>query len=363
MFEAQWGRATTLVVALFVPASGCSVLIQTNDLNAFGDPGADASQEGVPGMDDDAGSGATPDAGSDSTIDAGAPDQGAAPDARPPSDSAAESNGETGVNPPAEAGAGDGSASDAPTGATDGPAQDSGARPDAMTTFCASLSPQPTLCVDFDEGAPYNALFAQTTGTVGADGTSYSSPPDSFFATISAGASLPASFMSHRFASMGMFGMGSNIEYAFDLFLEQYVHGQSAVVGRILINAGTQWEHDLGLVVSDTSATVEESFAGADGGIVYIDTPLQVAPQPNKWTRVVVTLSPRQQTVTVTVGGAGALTNAPLDPSWSYGGGSGSGGGFGGFGNGTSIYLGMDFVTSTSGPWAVRYDNVVANLY
>jgi hypothetical protein len=227
------------------------------------------------------------------------------------------------------------------------------------TAFCASLSPAPTLCVDFDEGGAFDALFPQlqqpSPGHVGADGAYFSSPPDSFYSKIDPGASLAEAYMSHHFTGMGS-GTASTIEYAFDLLFEQYVPNSWATIAGISVGAGQAVQHDLVIAVSSTAAEMEQSFVGVDGGLSFLDTPLSVAPSPNVWTRIDITLSLTQRTMTVTVGGVAALTNAPLDPTWTV-----FTGGTGGLG-GITINLGVSYVASTASAWAVRYDNVVADL-
>src|SRR5262245_1537502 len=57
----------------------------------------------------------------------------------------------------------------------------------ATVGFCASLSPQPTFCADFDDGSEFTAwsVKAETLGQIGID-TESSSPPAALRATTSA---------------------------------------------------------------------------------------------------------------------------------------------------------------------------------
>ncbi len=104
-------------------------------------PGRDAAPaDGPPGTDDGP----------------GAP-EGAPEDASPPLDSPAE------APPPEDAGTG-------------GPPESG---PDVVTAFCATRSPQPLLCADFDEGSytPGWSFFHTTQGSIALDGAEFRSSP------------------------------------------------------------------------------------------------------------------------------------------------------------------------------------------
>jgi hypothetical protein len=374
MEAVRFSRLTVLLAVMLAPASGCSFLIQTNDLNAGDDDAGPLDGTAGPSGDSapsqDTGTvGPTPDATSMADVaasDVGAGETGA--DA-PTNDATGASDAP--VDAPVEAAPTDAqvdAVADAPvdSAAPDASAPEASvdaapeAAPDVVTTtFCASLSPAPTLCVDFDEGAAFDALFPQlqqpSAGHVGADGTQFSSPPDSFFSKIDKNALLPEAYMSHPFTG-GNSGTATNIEYAFDLLFQQYVNDSNASVVRISLGRQQAWEHDLVLAVSSTGAEMEESFT-TDAGLSFVDTFLSVAPAPNTWTRVDITVSLLQQTMSVKVGGVAALTNQRLDSSWAiFSGGTGSLGGI-------TIDLGMSYAASTNSAWVMRYDNVVANLY
>jgi hypothetical protein len=213
--------------------------------------------------------------------------------------------------------------------------------------FCASLDPAPALCADFDEGGGYAAQFPQSnqpgSGHLGVNGAASTSRPDSFFATIDANSSgtQAEAYVSHSFT-----GQSSKLEYAFDLMLDGYVSGQWAVVAGIRLDAGAPLT--LRLVVSSDGAEMEQSFPGADGGLVFVDAPLKPAPTPGVWTRIDITLSLTDRTVTVLVGGVNALASTSVDPTWPTSG-------------ALAVDLGFTYVATTSSGWSVRFDDVVVD--
>ncbi len=88
-----------------------------------------------------------------------------------------------------------GTAHDAAT-LTDASAGDAGTPPTPDAGFCASLSPQPRFCADFDQGHPLGTGFTITDLTAGAtakvDTVAYS-PPGSFLSAFSADTPAPVS--------------------------------------------------------------------------------------------------------------------------------------------------------------------------
>jgi hypothetical protein len=232
-------------------------------------------------------------------------------------------------------------------GTADAPIKaDAPAEADASQHFCASLPVAPVLCEDFDEGTPFDAQFTSTDqgapGHVGADGAMFKTPPDSLFSTIDQGMAAAYAFLARVFS-----GTSSRIEYAFDVMLVQAVSGQLVVPAAILVDEGLTTQHQVTLVLGGRNE-VEQSFAGPDGGTIFVDTPLGVGPSLGQWSRVDIVVSLAQHTINVTVDGAAALTASPLDSSWP--------------GAGTlSIDLGIAYVSDTSGPWSIRYDDVVVN--
>lgn len=218
--------------------------------------------------------------------------------------------------------------------------------PDASAHFCAFLSPAPVLCEDFDEGtafdARFTAKFVASTAHLGADGAYAKTAPDSLFSSTDTSTPFVNSY---AYLSRVFTGTGSRLELAFDVLLVQTVSGQSAVTAALIVDDGLPTQHQLAFVLGSLNE-IEESFVAADGGSIFLDTQLAVSPTPGTWSRVDIVLSLPQRTATVTVDGAAAVTAAPLDSSWPASG-------------VLTADVGIGYVSGTSGPWDIRYDDVV----
>ncbi len=273
----------------------------------------------------------------------------------------AASNGDAGLTdgadaaPPAEASTPQDAGAPADTGTPEAGTGEDAPFADAGTDatpppFCASLSPQPTLCDDFDEGTSFSPQFPQTvqpsTGHLGIDQAYASSSPASMFALVDQGTSgsQAVAYVQHTFS-----GSSTSFEIAFDVLLDQYVAGAFGVVTSIALNPSAQNPHFATMAIASTGAEMEQAFTGADGGNQFVDSTLNPAPSAKQWTRVDITLSLPQHRLTVLVGGVSALTSETLDSSWP------ASGAF-------AIQLGLTYVASTSGPWSARIDNVVVNV-
>lgn len=214
--------------------------------------------------------------------------------------------------------------------------------------FCSTLSPAPALCEDFDGTSSFDAQFSQdlvgSPNTIGADNMSSKSPPRSFFAHINAG-SNPGRAYAYMFKTFA--APVTRISFAFDIMMVDVVSGESSVMAGIGVNDGMPTQHALSLILSGVDAQTEESFAVA-GVTQYKDKVLSRFPVVKTWSRVQIDMALSPPTLTMTVDGTTTLDRVALDPSWPT---SGS----------VQINLGVTYVTSTAGPWLVRYDNVVVD--
>jgi hypothetical protein len=331
-------RALAAAVASILLAAGCTLLEPLGGL--AGDAG---TSESAAAGTDAAGAAERNDAARDATADI-LSDRGADVfgDASPLPEGAVDAH----VPPPPDAA----SEVDAPMPEADGPpadaADEADAEADAPLHFCASLLTPPVLCEDFDEGSPFNAQFSTivegASGHIGADSTYAKTAPDSLFANVDQGMSAAYAYLRRAFG-----GTSSRIEYAFDVLLVQTASGQVVVTAAVLADEGLATQHQVALVLG-SKREVEQSFAGSGGNTVFVDTPLATWPSLGQWSHVDMVVSLATRTVSVTVDGASALTDAPLDPSWPTAG-------------PLTINLGIAYTSGTTGPWSIRFDDVVAN--
>jgi hypothetical protein len=244
-----------------------------------------------------------------------------------------------------------GTGSDASDAAAEAMAHaDSEAAADAPPApFCASLSPQPTLCADFDEG-PFNTGFpvlSEPGSTeLGSDAQYSVSPPNSMYAEIAQGDSIANTY---AYVEKTFTSTAKGADFAFDVRPVSITANASAVMARIGLDFGLPTEHSLGLVLSTTDG-LEESFFEADGGEVFLEHDFGPVLQAGQWTHIEIVLSLTNGTVEVLAGGMQVLAPAMLDPSWP---------------TSTSslvVDVGFGYANSTASAWNARYDDVVVTL-
>lgn len=274
-----------------------------------------------------------------SGTDAGAPSTGdTGPDAPQAGDTGADTpRSEAGPDAPATKDSGQDVAT------TDAQADSSDS---AVAGYCASLSPTPGFCADFDTGAfdsQFSFEHAVGTGSLSADATTSVSSPNSFVAKLGkSSTSADFAFMTRVFS-----GPATQFKYAFELRLDGWPGGPvSGVLAAIVIDDGAADSHTLSLYVTGTYAALEESFATTDGGMAYLDHKLNWTPTLGVWTHIAFSVDLNAKTCSVAVNGKADLTGIALDPSWKVG--------------PPAIDLGWSYVASQSAAWIAHYDNVVA---
>ncbi|HEX8790803.1 MAG TPA: hypothetical protein VF765_07610 [Polyangiaceae bacterium] len=216
--------------------------------------------------------------------------------------------------------------------------------------FCTSLSPQPALCADFDEGAfntGFPVLSEPASGDVGSDGQYSVSAPNSLYAKIAQGDAIANTF---AYVERTFTSSAKGADFAFDIRPVSITANASAVTAKIGLDLGLPTEHTLGLVLSTTDR-IEESFFESDGGEVFLEHDFAGAVmQVGQWTRIDIVLSLAQGTVEVLADGVQVLAPSALDASWP---------------TSTStltVDVGFLYANSTSSAWTARYDDVVVSL-
>jgi hypothetical protein len=349
LHDAAMRRAPAAAVASILLTAGCTFLVPLDDLAGDAETGeSGASETDAPNAAE--GNDAARDATADHLSDRSADALG---DASALSEAAADVHAPPAPEAAVEADAlvrEAASVADAPmpeaSSEADAPLADVAQEADAPLHFCASLPTPAVLCEDFDEGTAFNAQFSTTVegapGHIGADSAYAKTAPDSLFSNLDQGMSSAFAYLRRAFS-----GTSSRIDYAFDVLLVQAASGDSVVAAAVLVDEGLATQHQITLVIGSTRE-VEQSFVGAGGKTVFVDTALAAWPSPGLWSHVDMVVSLATQTVSVTVDGASALANAPLDPSWPAAG-------------PMTINIGIAYASGTAGPWSLRFDDVVAN--
>ena len=155
--------------------------------------------------------------------------------------------------------------------------------------FCASLSPKPTLCTDFDD-----AIFpgAWTVGQLGASTTSSTttasrSPARSLLLEVPGGAS-GAAFVSKAFPTAAT----TKITVAFSVLLDARDVARDLELGPIVLGkaGGNAYEAQLELI-GDNELNIEEEAPEADGGVPQRDVAVGANVTPGVWTRITWTIA------------------------------------------------------------------------
>jgi hypothetical protein len=193
----------------------------------------------------------------------------------------------------------DGGAEDAPTreGAADA------ANDVATGPFCASLSPKPTVCLDFDEASSvvtyFNGSFADGDGgAVTVDTSAFQSPPASLLVT--APTSHPPGFYGIGVERLVDAVPTTTAHLAFDLRLDKASPvGQTARYATIhLLTPGGHYY--LYLNAGAGGCSFASDFYATDGGIEQLKgPPMLPCPEPGVWTHVewTVTVNPPEERV------------------------------------------------------------------
>jgi len=209
-------------------------------------------------------------------------------------------------------GGGDGSsggnADGSSTGNTDGGGGSDGASnpDDASGPFCASQSPKPTFCADFDQGAVlsgFDTMSAATVGSLALDTNAPLSAPASLLASITAGMADTST------------GRVELLNKAFGTLPTTTVHLRYGVkVAAVDPTGGAQLsEIEIGkaaivVYVTPTKAYAQERVPTDAGGATYQSYPMSMALTANTWEIVDVLVDLSGHQYTVKIAGAVALT-------------------------------------------------------
>lgn len=232
--------------------------------------------------------------------------------------------------------------------------------------FCASLSPTPTFCDDFDEYETSTLTSwdqsIEANGSVGLTTIGPFSRPSAMTAQTniaSVGENTEADVLK---AFSAYQNKGIAIAIAFEVNIQQWdtaTTGQIIAFEVIFKNSPTQFNQIVlnlnSLGVGGVSAQIAENATGADGGAAgYNSYPFKSHPATNAWTKVEVSLSvpnptgTQSNTVTVKVDGVTQIDaqalQVPLQGGTPY------------------VHLGIGYVATPATAWVVHYDDLVANI-
>jgi hypothetical protein len=335
------GRSAAFLAALAVGLAGCSLV---------------ESLDGLTGGTAGDGAGTTGD-GSDVTPGDGAAEATGFPDA-----TAGESGADSGTardSPGSDGGAaGEGGSEDSSVPDARTPPDDSGKvdAPPALG-FCASQSPAPMFCDDFDEGAA-NPAWDQVTGlggSVAINDLESVSAPDSMVSTVDANQNEDDVDLAGYESLTAEQGVAGTVSLAFEIRIDagDTSAAADAVLGAIQLYDGSAL-YDLELELMYASATTYAVSLTENAPYLEHATGATVALAT--WTRVTMSV--------VLPAGAGGATSATLTVGAST--------------YSTTVHVtsggdpiatpipealvGVTFATPAAGGWSVRYDNVTFDV-
>jgi len=214
--------------------------------------------------------------------------------------------------------------------------------------WCASLSPTPMFCDDFDDQGPFTRwtdLYVRSGGTVGRDGTAFRSAPNALLA-LSPASVDPSSSLVY----LSTTATKSKVRIAYDMRID----ARDPKTGYAEINyinfdtPGLAFAVYLRVFDSASSVTrITSEVYLPDGGIPAHDVALAGMPRFDVWTRVgvEVDVASTPRTLTVTIDGIVAALQT-LEPGL-YAPGP------------VSARVGIGYTGyPTTGDWRIRYDNV-----
>jgi hypothetical protein len=254
-----------------------------------------------------------------------------------------------------------------------GPASDSGSNADSSGSsggpFCASISPTPTLCDDFDEansaGFPnWDAPNVSSgTGTVALASLAFSKPNSMVANTTSlAQYAYGQADLSKSFSNYAGHALLVTLTYEMNVQTwDTNVGGEIFATGLVFVNSGPEY-HQVVLNLISTgggvSAQIAENATGVDGGVIgYQKHPISQHPMTSGWQKIEIDYSipayngSSGNVVTVKFDGTTVLGSDPLTVPFSAG--------------TPVVHLGIGSVSTSNGsasPWSVNYDNVLVNI-
>jgi hypothetical protein len=221
--------------------------------------------------------------------------------------------------------------------------------------FCASLTPAPTFCADFDQSqlVPPFDQAESVNGAPRKDTSIGKSPPASMLAetlAVSAGGRVEA-FVHKSFPAFAARALTLDVSADVRVERTDETNGSNAVTLAFLIHLGTRAHNHIDLNAAHDGANVRFELVEHDGTRTEVYA-LPTRVPKNEWVRL------RFQLRLTNPSGTGNGLSVFIGEKQDF--------------NGTlqvpfvtgtpRILVGIPFVGPPSEPWVIRYDNVVADL-
>jgi hypothetical protein len=230
--------------------------------------------------------------------------------------------------------------------------------PPPPSSSCASRTPAPTFCDDFDHASLPGAwdVFHQIGGSLAIESSASVSPPSSLvviFSALDPGQLLDTA-LRKRFALPPSRGTTA-LELAVRPVTADPTPGAVVVLFSLDFFDAANNRYSLQFALRQTpgglSVTLGEQSGFIDGGMAYVEHPLPDPLTLGTWTKVrieVARTAPRSATARVTFDGRVELDSVPLSVTVDAA--------------ALLVSIGSTFESLPSKPWSIRYDDVVIDL-
>ncbi len=241
-----------------------------------------------------------------------------------------------------------------------------GASEAAAGSFCASVTPTPTFCNDFDESnaqGAWDQIFVDPGCAVTIDTTMPFAGAGSMLAqtpTADAGVALEADGIK-QFTAFQDKAIKISVSFEMNVLAFDPSGTGQIIAFEIIFKNSPQTYNQIVMNLNSlgagagVTAQIAENATGPDGGASgYNSYPFNAHPPTNTWTKVDVDLvipSPNAATsnvISVTVDGTPQITQQALGLPLQ--------------GGSPYAHLGIGYVHVPAGPWKVEYDNFVVTM-
>ena len=171
--------------------------------------------------------------------------------------------------------------------------------------FCASLSPKPRYCADFDKGTIFD--YGRLVGTPTLDTGVSKSAPASMLAMVEADATERDSKTYEDFTETPQ-----SFDVAFDILVEEYDGAHDVELGNVVLSQPSNKSCILGVAVRGGQWCFDESCGNGSSYTVNLDHRSSISLQRSQWVHVAFSASFVSQTFSVTVDGQSAFADVPL---------------------------------------------------
>jgi hypothetical protein len=204
--------------------------------------------------------------------------------------------------------------------------------------FCASQSPKPMFCADFDTGVLSD--FKNLSGTVSLESSVSSSPPRSMLAVVQG-----SSAERNAAINQGFPGIPASYETSFDVYVTEYDAGHDVELVVVRLESSGSANCTPGVSIRNSVWTFDEYCVQNDTAVVSVVHPTTVTVAVARWVHISasVTFSPAR-TYSLSIDEQKIFDARPLTAGLV----SGS----------VSLHAGISYLQGSAGTARIHFDNI-----